>query len=781
MSLGKLDSKSVEEKWAKVWREEGAHAFDAGSGKLFYVIDTPPPFPTGEFHMGGVLNWCYIDFVARYKRLRGFEVLFPQGWDCHGFPTEVKVEEKYGRLPRNEFVEKCVEWTRDVISTMRPQMNQMGFSIDWAREYYTIAPEYHEAVQYSLLKMFDEGLVYRGNHVVLWCPKCESAIAKAETDEFHRETVLNYVWFGKDKELLVATTRPEMLHACVGVFVHPSDERFKDFIGKEVEVPLLKKKVRIMSDAAVDKEFGTGAVMVCTFGDSQDVLWAHRHSLPVIDAFNERGELINAGNYSGLSVKEAREKIVVDLKADGRLEKRESLQQMVKVHDRCKSPVELMRSSQWFVKTKEFKQEILEAAASIKWTPEHMFQKFRDWTENLEWDWCISRQRMFGIPLPFWYCGECGKVYAAREKDLPVNPAIDEPPVKECACGGKLVGETSICDGWIDSSITPLIVAGWPHDFDERLYPGALRSQGTDIIRTWAFYTIFRCMKLAGEVPFKEVLVNGMVCGEDGKKMSKSLNNYVEAKDVLEKVGVDALRQWAALAGSTGKDNQFRWKDVNYAQSFIRKLWNASRFVEKASEGYSPGDEEYRVVDRWLESRLNQTIERVSKAMESNDFYAALTELHSFFWHDYCDNYLEDVKYRVYGGDAQDRKGAQATLVKALKAVLEMVSPFAPFTASEVYSKLFGGRIMEWPENGFVDDKALLLGKALHDALSLVRQQKADKNLALNAPLDEVSVELPMDLVDEFADVSDDLKAVSKAETITVNAGQSAEVKVIIR
>lgn len=781
MSLGKLDSKSVEEKWARIWEEEGAYSFNAESGKPLYVIDTPPPFPTGEFHLGGVLNWSYIDFVARYKRLKGFEVLFPQGWDCHGFPTEVKVEKKFGRLPREQFIEKCVEWTENVISTMKPQMKQLGFSIDWSKEYHTITPDYHKAVQQSVIKMFDEGFVYRGNHAVLWCPHCESAIAKAETDEAHRQTLLNYVWFGENKELLVATTRPEMLHACVGVFVHPSDERFKELIGKEVEVPLFKNKVKIMADADVDKEFGTGAVMICTFGDNQDVIWAHRHSLPIIDAFNERGELVNAGDYSGLPSKKARNKILDDLKALNRLEKQDEIQQTIKIHDRCKNPVELMRSSQWFIKTKEFKDEILKEAASIKWTPEHMFQKFRDWTENLEWDWCISRQRMFGVPLPFWYCNDCGKVYAAKKEDLPINPATSKPPIEKCECGSELVGETSICDGWIDSSITPLMIAGWPDNFDERLYPSALRPQGTDIIRTWAFYTIFRCMKLTDKKPFQEILVNGMVCGEDGKKMSKSLNNFVEAKEVVEKAGVDALRQWSALSGSTGKDNKFNWKDVNYAKSFIRKIWNASRFTENALKDYKEGNEEYRVIDKWMSSRLNETIKKVSQAMEDKEFYTALTELQSFFWHDYCDQYIEDVKHRVYGEGDSTTSGAQTTLIKTLKSVLEMLYPFAPFTTSEIYFELFNKRIESWPKPGIVDDKALLIGKKLHEAVSQVRQQKAEKNMALNAPLEEVKVIVPMNFVDEFADVRDDLKAIAKTQAVEVEAGQTPEIKIVIR
>ena len=300
--LDKYEPQKVEQKWRDEWERKQLHKFHLGSKKPFYVIDTPPPFPTGEFHMGGVLNWSYMDFVARYKRMRGYEVLFPQGWDCHGFPTEVKVEKKFGRLPREEFRKKCLEWTREVISTIKPQMNALGYSIDWKHEYYTVDDSYKRVVQLSLLKNFEAGLIYRAEHPVLWCPACQSAIAKAETEEVQRETALNYVKFSLEKDnspVMIATTRPELIHSCVAIAVNPADARFKKIVGLKVKTPLFDKSVPVIADAAVLQDFGSGAVMVCTFGDKQDLLWQKQHSLPVIKAIDEKGLLTNAGKYSG--------------------------------------------------------------------------------------------------------------------------------------------------------------------------------------------------------------------------------------------------------------------------------------------------------------------------------------------------------------------------------------------------------------------------------------------------------------------------------------------------
>ncbi|MBI5036604.1 valine--tRNA ligase [Candidatus Micrarchaeota archaeon] len=781
--LEKYNPREIEEKWRENWSRSKQYKFDLKAKKPYYVIDTPPPFPTGEFHMGGVLNWCYMDFAARYKRMRGFEVLFPQGWDCHGFPTEVKVEKKHGKgLGKEEFLARCLEWTHDVVGTMKPQMKQMGFSIDWNAEYYTLDKEYYRKVQYSLLKMFEDGHVYRAEHPVLFCTHCRSAIAKAEADDVERETVFNDIIFKSEgKDLVIATTRPELLHACVALLVHPQDARYKKIVGKNATVPVHGQQVPILSDSDVDEDFGTGIVMVCTFGDKQDVVWAYRHKLKVIRACDEAGRLLNAKHLTGLKTSEAKEKIIEELKAKKLLVNQKPMKQVVKIHDRCKKPIELLSSTQWFIRLKGCEDEVKKAASEMNWHPPHMQQLLLDWVNGLEWDWCISRQRFFGIPIPFWYC-ECGEVIPPKEKDLPVDPSKDAAPAK-CKCGGKVIGETSVCDGWVDSSITPLIIAGWPDDKEKfrKLYPAAVRPQGTDIIRTWAFYTTFRCLKLTGKPPFKDMLINGMVLGNDGKKMSKSSGNYVEAKDVIGKSGVDALRQWAALAGSTGKDNVFYWKDVNYAHSFNNKLWNASKFILNGMEGYKEKKAKLSVTDYWVRSKMQKTVKRVTECLDRYEYYEALTAIQSFFWHDVCDNYLEDVKHRVYGKDEESRNAVQATLKEVLDCSLRLLAPFAPFITEEIYHEIHERSVhsAQWPEfrKSEVHEDFERLGERMHRALSEVRKFKASKAMPLNAPLKEIKIRASEELCKNFADVLDDFKAVSKADAVSFEVVENAENK----
>ncbi|MFH0835539.1 MAG: valine--tRNA ligase, partial [Candidatus Micrarchaeota archaeon] len=636
-----------------------------------------------------------------------------------------------------------------------------------------------------LLQMFEKGLVSFSKHPVLWCPHCVSAIAKAETNDVERETKLNYVSFElvDGGALEIATTRPEMLHACVAVLFHQSDARFKKLAGKKIRVPVFNQEVPLLTDEDVDKEFGSGIVMVCTFGDSQDVVWAYRHKLPVVEAFTEDGKLQNAGDFNGLKAKEAREKILAQLKDEGKLLKQEQLNQVVKIHDRCKHAIEMISSRQWFIKLSESKQDVLKYADEMRWVPEHHKQLLRDWVDGLEWDWCFSRQRIFGIPIPFWYCGKCGEIVAPEPEQLPVDPRKDTPPGK-CKCGGALKGVQDVCDGWVDSSITPLIVSGWPDSPQFKdLYPTQLRPQGTDIIRTWAFYTIFRCGVLTGKRAFDEILINGMVLGSDGKKMSKSLGNFVEAKDVMSKTSADALRQWAALSGNTGKDNAFFMKDVDRAQAFLTKLWNASRFVEKLTEGYEFDEADkpkLTVVDEWLLLKFSEAVAGISASMEAYDFYAAISKLHAFVWSDLCDNYLEDVKYRVYGDDAGKKKAAQYCLKLVLRDVLKMLAPLAPFASEEIYSSLYGGESIhssKWPEQ--VKAKSgedVKVVELLHSALSLVRQAKAEKAMALNKELSELTITAPAYSIALLKQVEADLKGVSKAAKVIFKEGESLTV-----
>ena len=751
--LGDWKPKEIEPKWQKKWVELGAHNFDPFDGKKpVFSIDTPPPFTSGDLHMGHVLSYAYFDFIARHKRMRGFNVYYPQGWDCQGFPTEMKVEAKFGRkLKPEEFRTKCVEWTDLFIAKMRQQMVSMGFSPDWRYEYKTMSPSYHKKVQLSLLKMHENKLVYRGEHPVFWCTSCGSAIAKAETEDEQRETQLNFVKFAtsatKDGFITIATTRPELLHACVAIFVHPDDNRYRQLVGQEATVPVFGQKVKIMTDPEVDPTFGTGIVMMCTFGDKQDVVWTYRHSLPIISSIDGHGRLLNAGDFTGLKAAEAKAKIIEKLSADGLLVKQEKLQQTVKIHDRCNKPIELITSKQWFCKIKGFEESIKSAARAMRWVPEFTLQYLIDWANYIEWDWVISRDRIFGTPLPFWYCKKCGEIITASANKLPVYPVSDAPPVSKCPkCGGtEFEGEKATCDCWVDSSISPLIISKWleDEDFFNRTFPATLRPQGTEIIRTWAFYTIYRCLMLTGKPPFKDVLINGMVLAPDGRKMSKSFGNVIPPDKLIEDYSADAVRQWAALSGAFARDKPFSYKDIQFAKSFIIKLWNASKLVEKSLEGFDRKKTKgtslkFRTVDRWMLSRLNRLVKQNTANYDNYDYFAIITSVHQFFWHEFCDYYLEEIKHRLYQPEKfgeDSKRAAQFTLYVVLLDTIKMLSPIMPHVTEEIYEQLFrkheAGKSLaqsSWPAlyEKDIDEKAEKIADLLNKSLTEMRRFKAD-------------------------------------------------------
>ncbi|VVB70432.1 Isoleucine--tRNA ligase [uncultured archaeon] len=755
MKLEKLELNKIEEKQSKYWEENKIHAFHKGVDKPIYDIDTPPPFPTGEFHTGNTLNWCYIDFIARYKRMTGHDVLFPQGWDNHGFPTEVKVEKKYGRLPRKEFYEKCLEWNEQMTVTIKTQMKQMGFSIDWNYEYYTLSDEYKKEVQKTLIQMFKQGDVYRGELPVLWSPELGSAVTKAECEDIERETTLNYVKFG---DIIIATTRPEYLHACVAIMVHPQDSRYTNLT--KIKIPLYDREVPVIKDADVDKEFGSGAVMLCTFGDKQDVIWQQRHKLPIINAIDKYGKVINNPLFNGIKLSECKQKVIDSLNEKKLIEKQDKIKQVVKIHERSKNPIEYVNSVQWFIKAKEYSEEIKKTADQMKWTPDYSKQLLYDWCNGLEWDWCISRQRIFGTPLPF-YISDDGEIITPEENELPIDLA--EKTIERN--GKTFKGETSVCDGWVDSSITPLIVAKYS---GRKELPVSLRPQGNDIIRTWAFYTILRCLRLTGKPAFKEITVNGMVLGQDKKKMSKSLGNYIEAKEVIAKAGVDSLRQWAALAGSTGKDLVFTWKEVDSGKSFLNKLWNASKFVQQNIEDYKETDEkELTFTDEAMLSKYDELISNYHSKMNEFDFYGTIKELHSFFWNDFCDYYLEDVKHRIYSENMKSKRGAQYTLKTIHEGFVKLFAVFAPYVTEEIYQSMYPNNneslhLQEMPKStGFKITESIVLCNLLHRIISQVRKLKSIENKALNEII-KVKIKLPKEDLQYYDKIKQELDVISK-------------------
>ena len=750
------DPDDVEPKWREEWQTTDVYAYDEEAERPDYVIDTPPPYPTGNFHIGNALGWCYMDFAARYKRLQGYNVDFPQGWDCHGLPTEVKVEEEQGihrtDVPREEFREMCVEHTEDQIDAMKTTMLDLGFSQDWDHEFRTMDDDYWGETQRSFVQMADSEYVYQDEHPVNWCPRCETAIADAEVEtEVGVEGTLYYITYegvGND-DIEIATTRPELLSACVSMAVDPDDERYADRVGDTFEVPLFGQEVELISDDEVDGDFGTGAVMICTFGDKQDVDWWAEYDLDLRAVLTEDGRLgEEAGEYEGLTIDEAKDAIADDLAASGHLNETEPTTQNVGQCWRCDTPIEILSKEQWFVEVRQ--DEILEQARDVDWIPEHMYDRLEDWTEGMEWDWVISRQRVFATPIPAWFCDDCGHAHIADTDELPVKPTEDEPEIDACPeCGAsEWTGETDVMDTWMDSSISAMYVSGWP---DEEFETVQLREQGHDIIRTWAFYTILRTAALEDDIPWEEALINGMVFGEDGNKMSKSKGNFVQPEEAVEEYSADAFRQAMALGGQPGADIQFQWKEVKSASRFGTKLWNITRFTAgHLDEEFGVEDPAYRDADEWILSRASQTADQVAAYMDDYRFDAAMREIREFTWHDLADDYLELIKGRLYEGRPGERNAARHALATALSASLRMLAPFAPFLTEEAWQALptTEGSVhaSSWPALDMADEDAEALGSLIADVASTVRGWKSDAGIALNADLEKVEVYPEADL-----------------------------------
>jgi valyl-tRNA synthetase len=788
----------IESKWQRKWEEMGAYRFDWNDSKREpFTIDTPPPYPSGDLHMGNVLNWTYFDIVARYKRMRGFNVLFPQGWDCHGLSIEVQAEKLHGLrkrdVPPDVFRKWCIEIVDKYIALMKEGILRLGCSIDWKTEYRTMDPDYWRRTQLSFILLHRKGFMYQGTHPVNWCPRCETAIADAEVDYDTRQGVLHYVRFPLENEgyLLIATSRPEFIPACVAVAVNPADERFNCYVGKKIGLPLVNRLVDVIPDEMVDSSFGTGVVMICTFGDKEDVKTVMRHHLPTIALITENGRISEVGGkYAGLSIKQARESIVKDLGEAGLLDRTEPLQQEVGLCDRCKTHVEILERKQWFMRTRALTEKVVETANCVTWYPDYMKTRLVDWAKSLDWDWVISRQRVFATPIPVWYCKKCGELVVSEESWVPIDPKLEVPRTKACPkCGGKeFIGERDVFDTWMDSSITCAVHAGWPDRKDwRRLFPADVHPSGIDIIRTWAYYLMVRHLALFDSTPYKSCLINGMVLGSDGRKMSKSLKNYVAAPQVLDKYGSDATRQWAAAGGTTGSDIPFRWPDVEYGRRFLVKLWNVSGFAARLMADYNPEVKKeckLEPLDSWILSKTAKTAEKVTNAMERCEFNVAIEEVRNFAWHTFCDCYIEAVKDRLYRvetyGEAKKR-GAQKALYETLYAVLQMLAPVIPHMTEEIYQAVYFDtkkcpslQLTKWSEmQEWMNEEAEEKGDEIIALISAVRREKAEKHLPLNTPIKKLNIYVEKQKVAEAMKMGvDDITGACKVESLSVNVGK---------
>jgi len=789
--LSKRFDSEIEKKWQKEWADKDTHKFQLDERPV-YSIDTPPPFTSGSLHLGHIFNHAWIDFIARYKRMKGFNVLLPQGFDCHGLPTELAVEKKVGvkKEERERFIKACMEWTDNAIGRMKTQFESLGYSTDWSQSYRTMSGDYKAMVQGSLLSFYNQKLLYRAKHPVLWCCKCGTALAKAEVGHVSMPGKLYYIDLDVEggHRITIATTRPELMPACVAVFVHPKDQRYKSFVGKEVTLPIFGQRAKIMSDEAVDKEFGTGVVYLCTFGDEQDVRWQKKYKLPVVEAITEDGKMSAvAGKFQGLKTAEARKQIVEELEREGRIRKVEDYEHNVLCHTErgsCNTPIELLPLEQWFIKVVDSRSKIKKAANSMGWYPGYMRGRLEDWSDAMDWDWIISRQRVWGTPIPFWSCRECGEIIPAEESELPVDP---RGTTKKCKCGGEAKGDEDVCDCWIDSSLTPLAISKWGKDeeFFSKTYPASLRPQGYEIIRTWTFYTIFRDLILTGKPCFKDLMINGMVAGPDGKKMSKSLGNVIEPEAVFEKYTADATRQWAAV-GSLGEDYPFSWDECEHSERFLTKFWNVCRFIEKHLEDFKAGKEpKLRLVDKWMLTRIQELAQQCNKSLDKYSFNPVVQGIRTFVWHELADYYLEMVKHRLYKpeiyGD-ESRYAAQFTLHYVLEGITRLLAPLCPHITAEIYSELFPGsgsvHEQSYPEleKGLTFKEASEYGDLMVDIVDAIRKLKTDGGMSLGAELEKIKLELPEKKLKLAQELEEDIRGTGRITSIDFKTGKELKV-----
>jgi len=764
--MSKYDQKALEKKWQKNWHEMEIYHFDFESNKKPYSIDVPPRYASGPLHAGHAVHYTHIDFAARYKRMRGYNVFFPLCFDVNGIPIEERVERKLNitrkDIDRHKFTRLCSEFAEENIKTMTDQFAILGESMDPSIYYQTNAEYYRRLTQISFIELYNKGHVYKGEFPVNWCPRCMTAMADAEVTYTNRKTKLNTIKFyfkdqpseqvlkfhgvGKDKKGIyveIATTRPEMLPSCQIVAVHPSDERAPWLVDQILVVPVFDKEVKIVEDDAVDPDFGSGIVMICTVGDKEDLNWVFKYKLPIKMSIDEEGKMTDiCGKYKSMNIEDARKLVIRDMENDDILIKQEPLDQNVGVCWRCKTPIEFVNAEQWFLKTVPFKEMVLKSSDSMNWYPEFMKIRLEDWVNSLEWDWVISRQRYFATPIPLWECEKCSEVILGRVEDCYVDPTIDKPPVDKCQkCGGKLIGCEDVFDTWMDSSISPLYNTFWHRDDKKfkKLYPMSLRPQAHDIIRTWAFYTILRCNLLTAEKPFENIMMGGFILSEDGTPMHASLGNVIDPLKVINEYGADAFRCYAASC-ALGEDNPFRKKDIVRGVKLLRKTWNVQNFIVKLIKDGKPKETDLIDIDKWILTKYSKLVKKCTEQMDRFDYSQTMKDIEFFLWHELADHYIEMIKTSIY--ENKNIESIRYTSYTIGLGILKLFAPFLPHITEEIYDsyyKKFEGdpsiHVSSWPAPVFSDDEKEKSGETVKKYIAQVRNWKNKQGIALNAPV----------------------------------------------
>ncbi|MCH5286468.1 MAG: valine--tRNA ligase [Christensenellaceae bacterium] len=737
-----FNPQAIENDIYQEWEEGGAFIAHREEGKKPFTIVMPPPNITGQLHMGHAMDCTLQDAAIRYHRMKGDPTLWLPGTDHAAIATEVKIVDAMRKegltkesLGREGFLERAWKWKEEYGGRINRQQRRMGASCDWSRERFTMDEGCSRAVREVFVRLYEKGLIYRGNRMINWCPACQSALSDAEVEYKEQASHLWHIRYpGADgsEGVIVATTRPETMLGDTGVAVNPNDERYTDLVGKKVILPIVGKEIPVVADDYVEMDFGTGAVKMTPAHDPNDFEVAQRHNLEILCVTNDDGTMNeNAGKFAGMDPMECRKAVVEEL---------EKLGCMVKIEDYThnvgfcyrhgKTVVEPRLSEQWFVKMKPLAEPAIAAVREGKtqFVPERFSKTYYNWMENIR-DWCISRQLWWGHRIPAWYCDDCGEMSVSRE-DLTVCPK----------CGGKhLRQDEDVLDTWFSSALWPFSTLGWPDQTEDLkyFYPTSMLVTGYDIIFFWVARMIFSGIENMGETPFDTVLIHGLVRDELGRKMSKSLGNGVDPLEVIDEYGADALRFSLVMGVSPGNDTRYSREKVESARNFANKVWNASRFVlMNVTERHDIQPDRLTLADQWILTHFQDAARTISQNMEEGEFGLAANRIYDFAWSEFCDWYIELAKSRLNGDDEAAKTAVQGVLLYVLEGLLKLLHPFMPFLTEQVYKYLPGSEgflmLKRWPEikpeYDFPAEEAQMNG--IMEVIRTIRNLRAEMNVA---------------------------------------------------
>ena len=753
----KFNPKDFEDKLYADWEQKGYFKPSMDKTKESYCIMMPPPNVTGKLHMGHALDDTIQDILIRFKRMQGYNTLWLPGSDHAAISTEMKVVEKLKKegktkqeLGRDKFLEEAWEWTRIYGGTIQAQQKKLGCSCDWDRRRFTLDEGLSNAVLEQFVRLYNKGLIYKGTRMINYCPSCKTSISDAEVEYKEEATHLWYIRYKitgtEDRYITVATTRPETMLGDTAVAVSPTDERYKDLVGKTCILPIMNKEIPIIADEFVEKEFGTGCVKITPAHDMNDYQSGLRHNLEIISVFddnNKMGDL--APKYKGMDLLEARKAIVEDLKELGALVKTEDYVHNVAKCERCKNTLEPKVSEQWFVAMKDLAKKAADSVRNgeVNFVPKKYEKQYFNWLDNIQ-DWCISRQLWWGHRIPAYYCEECSHINVAKEM-----------PEKCEKCGSaKLHQDEDTLDTWFSSALWPFSTLGWPNTETEdykTFYPTNVLVTGFDIITFWVSRMMSQGLELTGQAPFKDILIHGMVRDSQGRKMSKTLGNGIDPIEIIDKYGADSLR-FAVISGTTmGNDIRYMPEKLEQASNFANKIWNAAKFiinsladeqkvrdfcyeVYEKNKAYNP--EMLRIEDKWILNKFDKLVADVTRNLENYDLGVALDKIYSFIWNEFCDWYIEMVKPRIYSENEEEKVAVSDILNHVFGSSLKLLHPFMPFVTAEIYSKLicFGTEdliVSKWPKirEEFVFDNEEEFVEKLKEIITEVRNVRANANI----------------------------------------------------